>query len=52
VRWKWTGTAEREMRKTFGYEGTDTLKELREMWVIDRNLFVNILSASTGISGK
>jgi hypothetical protein len=38
--------------KTFGNEATDTLKGLGEMWVIDRNLLVELLSASTGISGK
>jgi len=40
------------MRKTFGYEETDTLKELGEMWVIDRNLLIKNLSEFTGISGK
>jgi hypothetical protein len=40
------------MRKTFGYEEKDTLKELGEVWVIDRNLLIKILPERSGISGK
>jgi hypothetical protein len=40
------------MRKTCGYEATGTLKELGEMWVIDKKLLIKILSEFTHISGK
>ena len=39
------------MRET-GYQAKDTLKELGEMWVIDTELLLKLLSACTGISGK
>jgi hypothetical protein len=32
------------MWKTHGYEAADTLTELGEVWVIDRNILVKILS--------
>jgi hypothetical protein len=43
---------QKEIRKMCGYEATDTLKELGEIWVIDRNLLIKLLSEFTCISGN
>ena len=41
-----------QQKENWVYEATDSLKDLGDTWVINSNLLVDILTASTRISGK